>query len=45
MTEILRCGALAYEWIDGWGPAADPTAWPHRGVVTLASGDLAMYEG
>ena len=44
MTVGLRCGDLAYEWIDGWGPAADPTAWPHRGIVTLASGDLVMYE-
>jgi len=44
VTETLRCGALAYEWVDGWGPAADPVAWPHRGVVTLASGDIAMYE-
>ena len=44
MSVILRCGAQSYEWIDGWGPAADATAWPHRGIVTLASGDLAMYE-
>ena len=44
MSVILDCGALNYEWIDGWGPAADATAWPHRGIVTLASGDLAMYE-
>ena len=41
---VLTCGPLAYEWIDGWGPAADPTAWPHRGLVTLASGEIAMYE-
>lgn len=44
MSEVLRCGALAYEWIDGWGPATDATAWPHRGLVTLATGDIAMYE-
>lgn len=44
MSLLLKCGPLTYEWIDGWGPAADPTAWPHRGIVTLASGDLAMYE-
>ena len=44
MTEVLTCGSLAYEWIDGWGPVADPTAWPHRGLVTLASGDIAMFE-
>jgi len=44
VSVILRCGAQSYEWIDGWGPAADVTAWPHRGIVTLASGDLAMYE-
>ena len=41
---MLTVGPLTYEWIDGWGPAAEPTAWPHRGIVTLASGDLAMYE-
>ena len=44
MTVTLRCGDLAYEWLDGWGPAADPAAWPHRGIVTIASGDLLMYE-
>jgi len=44
VTVVLACGPLAYEWIDGWGPATDPTAWPHRGLVTLASGEIAMYE-
>ena len=44
MSVVVRCGELAYEWVDGWGPAADPTAWPHRGIVTLASGDLVLYE-
>lgn len=40
----LTVGALSYEWIDGWGPTADPAAWPHRGIVAIASGDLVMYE-
>src|SRR5437867_1605328 len=44
VAAMLRAGALEYEWLDGWGPAANPTAWPHRGIVTLGSGDLAMYE-
>lgn len=41
---VLACGSLRYEWVDGWGPAADPTAWPHRGLVTLVSGEVAMFE-
>jgi len=44
MTVTLHCGDLAYEWVEAWGPAAEPTAWPHRGIVAIASGDLVMYE-
>jgi DNA-binding beta-propeller fold protein YncE len=44
---IVRCGPLAYEWIDGWGPQQDEArgaAWPHHGIVASRSGEIIQFD-
>ena len=44
---ILRCGTLAYEWVEDWGHDAlsgHEVAWPHHGIVTTRAGDLVTFD-
>lgn len=43
---LMTCGALTYEWIEGWGPQSGDgreSAWPHHGIVALDSGDIVQF--